>query len=71
MRKLNSVRVHLRVIWVFFVDPDLSFDSYYIHVVKKARIMSCLLIRPITFKSKTIMLPLCEVFSGFHIKDLT
>ena len=44
------------------VDPDLSFDSHYIHVVKKARTMSGLLIRAITFKSKTIMLPLYKAF---------
>ena len=45
-----------------FVYPDLSFDSHCILVVKKARTMSGLLIRTITFKSKTVMLPLYKAF---------
>ena len=41
-----------------FVDPLLSFEDHINSVVKRARSISGLIIRTITFKSKEIMVPL-------------
>ena len=41
-----------------FVDPLLSFEDHINSIVKRARSISGLVIRTITFKSKEIMVPL-------------
>ena len=41
-----------------FLDPLLSFEDHINYIVKRARSISGLIIRTITFKSKEIMVPL-------------
>ena len=51
-----------------FMDPLLSFDNHITNVIKKARRLTGLIVRSITYKSKDIMVPLFKTLVRPHLE---